>query len=100
MRKSFANRWLGSLCKITAFSPASPRATPRQADSGQRSVWSGWAVGKDAWPSIQLSKSAVAAGKAGATRGTKDVPLYKRATCAFDAKKIHRRARKGRREKS
>ena len=39
---------LGLFCKITAFSPASPRATPRQADSVQRSERSGgafWAGG-------------------------------------------------------
>jgi hypothetical protein len=47
----------------------------------------GW-LGKDAWPSIQLSKSAAAAGKAGATRGTKDDPLYKGATCVFESKKV------------
>jgi hypothetical protein len=46
----------------------------------------GW-LGKDAGPGIQLSKSAVAAGKAGGTRGTKDDPLYKGATCVFESKK-------------
>jgi hypothetical protein len=48
----------------------------------------GW-LGKDAGPGIQLSKSAIAAGKAGGTRGTKRCLSIIGATCAFESKKVH-----------
>ena len=78
----------------------------------------GW-LGKDAGPGIQLSKSATAPARPGVVascvariascdqssqsarvnrtqavlqRGTKDVPLYKGATCTFESKKVsHKR---------